>query len=69
LPAIEGRWGRCDGSETAGRSDVSIATFNLGRVSASDDAIALVGFDQASDPLPAKIHGPSTREEGASVEV
>ena len=35
---------------------VNIATFNLGRVSAGDDAIALVGVDQpASEALLAKI--------------
>ena len=35
---------------------VNIATFNLGRVSAGDDAIALVGVDQApSEALIGKI--------------
>ncbi len=32
-----------------GETGVNIATFNLGRVSAGDDAIALVGVDQAPD--------------------
>jgi D-3-phosphoglycerate dehydrogenase len=32
-----------------GEAGVNIATFNLGRVSAGDDAIALVGVDQAPD--------------------
>src|SRR5439155_17911849 len=32
-----------------GQTGVNIATFNLGRVSAGDDAIALVGVDQAPD--------------------
>jgi len=32
-----------------GQAGVNIATFNLGRVSAGDDAIALVGVDQAPD--------------------
>jgi D-3-phosphoglycerate dehydrogenase len=32
-----------------GEGGVNIATFNLGRVSAGDDAIALVGVDQAPD--------------------
>jgi D-3-phosphoglycerate dehydrogenase len=37
---------------------VNIATFNLGRVSAGDDAIALVGVDQApSEALLTKIQG------------
>jgi D-3-phosphoglycerate dehydrogenase len=37
---------------------VNIATFNLGRVSAGDDAIALVGVDQEPTPaLLAKIQG------------
>ena len=30
-----------------GETGVNIATFNLGRVAAGDDAIALVGIDQA----------------------
>ena len=34
-----------------GDAGVNIATFNLGRVSAGDDAIALVGVDQ--EPTPA----------------
>jgi D-3-phosphoglycerate dehydrogenase len=39
-----------------GQTGVNIATFNLGRVSAGDDAIALVGVDQAPDePLIKKI--------------
>src|SRR6195952_3768176 len=39
-----------------GEAGVNIATFNLGRVSAGDDAIALVGVDQApSEDLIAKI--------------
>jgi len=39
-----------------GETGVNIATFNLGRVSAGDDAIALVGVDQApDDKLIAKI--------------
>ena len=39
-----------------GEAGVNIATFNLGRVSAGDDAIALVGIDQApSDALLTKI--------------
>ncbi len=39
-----------------GESGVNIATFNLGRVSAGDDAIALVGIDQMlSEPVLAKI--------------
>jgi D-3-phosphoglycerate dehydrogenase len=33
-----------------GEAGVNIATFNLGRVGAGDDAIALVGVDQAPDP-------------------
>jgi D-3-phosphoglycerate dehydrogenase len=32
-----------------GETGVNIATFNLGRVSADEDAIALVGVDQAPD--------------------
>jgi D-3-phosphoglycerate dehydrogenase len=32
-----------------GQAGVNIATFNLGRVAAGDDAIALVGVDQAPD--------------------
>ena len=32
-----------------GETGVNIATFNLGRVSAGEDAIALVGVDQAPD--------------------
>jgi D-3-phosphoglycerate dehydrogenase len=32
-----------------GEAGVNIATFNLGRVSADEDAIALVGVDQAPD--------------------
>ncbi|MDP1738368.1 MAG: ACT domain-containing protein, partial [Caulobacter sp.] len=32
-----------------GEAGVNIATFNLGRVGAGDDAIALVGIDQAPD--------------------
>ncbi|HEV7383932.1 MAG TPA: ACT domain-containing protein, partial [Phenylobacterium sp.] len=37
---------------------VNIATFNLGRVSAGDDAIALVGVDQApTEALLTKIQG------------
>ncbi len=32
-----------------GETGVNIATFNLGRVAAGDDAIALVGVDQAPD--------------------
>jgi D-3-phosphoglycerate dehydrogenase len=32
-----------------GEAGVNIATFNLGRVAAGDDAIALVGIDQAPD--------------------
>lgn len=32
-----------------GEAGVNIATFNLGRVSADADAIALVGVDQAPD--------------------
>jgi len=39
-----------------GEADVNIATFNLGRMAAGDDAIALVGIDQApGDALIAKI--------------
>ncbi len=39
-----------------GEAGVNIATFNLGRVAAGDDAIALVGIDQSpSEPLIAKI--------------
>ena len=39
-----------------GETGVNIATFNLGRVAAGDDAIALVGVDQApSEDLIAKI--------------
>ncbi|MGA0603983.1 phosphoglycerate dehydrogenase [Caulobacter sp. KR2-114] len=39
-----------------GEAGVNIATFNLGRVSAGDDAIALVGIDQTpDDALVAKI--------------
>jgi D-3-phosphoglycerate dehydrogenase len=39
-----------------GETGVNIATFNLGRVAAGDDAIALVGVDQAPDaPLIARI--------------
>jgi len=38
-------------------ANVNIATFNLGRVSAGDDAIALVGVDQPpSAALVEKIH-------------
>jgi D-3-phosphoglycerate dehydrogenase len=32
-----------------GEAGVNIATFNLGRVAADEDAIALVGIDQAPD--------------------
>jgi D-3-phosphoglycerate dehydrogenase len=32
-----------------GEAGINIATFNLGRVAAGDDAIALVGIDQAPD--------------------
>ena len=32
-----------------GEARVNIATFNLGRVAAGDDAIALVGIDQDPD--------------------
>jgi D-3-phosphoglycerate dehydrogenase len=32
-----------------GQAGVNIATFNLGRVSSGEDAIALVGVDQAPD--------------------
>jgi len=32
-----------------GEAGVNIATFNLGRMAAGDDAIALVGVDQAPD--------------------
>jgi D-3-phosphoglycerate dehydrogenase len=32
-----------------GQAGINIATFNLGRVAAGDDAIALVGIDQAPD--------------------
>jgi D-3-phosphoglycerate dehydrogenase len=47
-----------------GESGVNIATFNLGRVSAGDDAIALVGIDQMlSEPVLAKIQAlPHVRE-------
>jgi D-3-phosphoglycerate dehydrogenase len=39
-----------------GEAEVNIATFNLGRMAAGDDAIALVGIDQApGDALIAKI--------------
>ncbi|MEO8812498.1 MAG: phosphoglycerate dehydrogenase [Caulobacteraceae bacterium] len=39
-----------------GEAGVNIATFNLGRVAAGDDAIALVGIDQTPDaPLIARI--------------
>jgi D-3-phosphoglycerate dehydrogenase len=39
-------------------ANVNIATFNLGRVSAGDDAIALVGVDQLpSEALVGKIQG------------
>ena len=39
-----------------GEAGVNIATFNLGRIDAGDDAIALVGVDQApTDALLAKI--------------
>jgi D-3-phosphoglycerate dehydrogenase len=39
-----------------GEAGVNIATFNLGRVGAGDDAIALVGVDQAPDePLITRI--------------
>jgi len=41
-----------------GEAGVNIATFNLGRIDAGDDAIALVGVDQEpSDKLLAKIQG------------
>jgi D-3-phosphoglycerate dehydrogenase len=41
-----------------GEAGVNIATFNLGRIDAGDDAIALVGVDQApNDGLLAKIQG------------
>jgi D-3-phosphoglycerate dehydrogenase len=41
-----------------GEAGVNIATFNLGRMSADEDAIALVGVDQApDDALLAKIQG------------
>ena len=50
-------------------ADVNIATFNLGRVSAGDDAIALVGVDQApSADLLAKIQAlPHVKEARALV--
>jgi D-3-phosphoglycerate dehydrogenase len=32
-----------------GEAGVNIATFNLGRVTAGEDAVALVGVDQAPD--------------------
>jgi D-3-phosphoglycerate dehydrogenase len=32
-----------------GEAGVNIATFNLGRIAAGEDAIALVGVDQAPD--------------------
>jgi D-3-phosphoglycerate dehydrogenase len=52
-----------------GEAGVNIATFNLGRVSAGDDAIALVGVDQApSDALLAKIQAlPHVKEARALV--
>ena len=37
-----------------GEAGVNIATFNLGRVAAGEDAIALVGVDQAPDDGPAR---------------
>jgi len=41
-----------------GDAGVNIATFNLGRIDAGDDAIALVGVDQEPDArLLAKIQG------------
>src|SRR6202012_75903 len=50
-------------------ANVNIATFNLGRVSAGDDAIALVGVDQApSDELIGKIQAlPHVKEARALV--
>jgi len=47
-----------------GEAGVNIATFNLGRVAAGDDAIALVGVDQAPDEtLIAKIRAlPNVKE-------
>ena len=50
-------------------AQVNIATFNLGRVSAGEDAIALVGVDQApGDDLLAKIQGlPHVKEARALV--
>ena len=52
-----------------GEAGVNIATFNLGRVSANDDGIALVGVDQAPDaPLLAKIQAlPHVKEARALV--
>jgi D-3-phosphoglycerate dehydrogenase len=41
-----------------GQAGVNIATFNLGRVAAGEDAIALVGVDQSPDePLMARLRG------------
>ncbi|MGI9168964.1 MAG: phosphoglycerate dehydrogenase, partial [Caulobacteraceae bacterium] len=47
-----------------GEAGINIATFNLGRVAACDDAIALVGVDQAPDePLIAAIRAlPNVKE-------
>ncbi len=41
-----------------GQAGVNIATFNLGRLAAGEDAIALVGIDQSPDePLMARLRG------------
>ena len=48
-----------------GEAGVNIATFNLGRVAAGDDAIALVGVDQAPDRCSLAGSGPAAREGGA----
>jgi len=50
-PASPRTWPRLPGfignlGHVLGEAGVNIATFNLGRVSAGDDAIALVGVDQ-----------------------
>ena len=53
-----------------GEAGVNIATFNLGRVAAGDDAIALVGVDQAPDEaLLGQDPGPAAREGSARAAV
>ena len=53
-----------------GEAGVNIATFNLGRIAAGDDAIALVGVDQAPNEAAAGAdQGLAARQRGAGVDV